>query len=486
MMSSEAHSLSKSIIFYTSNLFLTDDFSDLYIYSSNLLKHTMNIEEIMFVKINNENIVILNELWFDNVTLNSNTRDLMVEKISYEVIFSPFLEKHVFLYSIPLFSIDEQWGWLNISLSVEDMENEMNNSYYQVLFMFTLLLSISTFFPFLISMKLKNKIKKLINVLSLISKGNIKERIYIRGNDEIAEISFLFNTMMEKLEESQYKLTLYGNDLYHEVRKKTSELNSNNIKLQRLNKNLDSQVKLEIDKRLAQENILIEKSKIADTANMLAMIAHQWRQPLNALTIIIQNLHLRYVMDLLSPEIMKTKVEECLLIASSMSATINDFSDFFNQSDPMKLFLIHDVFRKLEMLTKDIFFKSGTILQINNPNNSRIMGYQNELNHVLLNLVINANDAYIENNILRNKRYIFINVVESKSFLSIYIEDNAGGIKYVNRKKIFFPYFSTKNNKNGTGLGLYMSKIIIEKKFKGTLSFNSNNQGSIFKIEVPI
>ncbi len=233
-----------------------------------------------------------------------------------------------------------------------------------------------------------------------------------------------------------------------------------------------------------QQSILVEQSKAAAMGEMISMIAHQWRQPLQAVSILIQKLPLNKVLEGDIPdELLDQVVDGIGKQLEYMSKTIDDFRDFFLPDKPQEKVPVGEVINKaldfLSFMTKadsiDVVLDSKTDIEI--------MVHINELVQVLINLVKNARDVLIERKI--EERKIFIKYYDEPNYVVIEIEDNAGGIPEDIVSKIFEPYFSTKSNKNGTGLGLYMCKTIVEKHSKGKLSVTNSENGAVFKIELP-
>lgn len=233
-----------------------------------------------------------------------------------------------------------------------------------------------------------------------------------------------------------------------------------------------------------QQNILVEQSKSAAMGEMISMIAHQWRQPLQAVSILIQKLPLTKVLEGdISDELLNQVVDDIGNQLEYMSKTIDDFRDFFLPDKPKeKVALIEVINKALDFLL--FMTKIDSIeIAIDSRTDIEIFVHVNELVQVLINLIKNARDILIEKDIKNRK--IFIKFYEEPEYLVLELEDNAGGIPEDIIKKIFEPYFSTKSDKNGTGLGLYMCKTIIEKHSKGKLSVSNSKIGAVFKIKLP-
>ena len=218
---------------------------------------------------------------------------------------------------------------------------------------------------------------------------------------------------------------------------------------------------------------------------MISMIAHQWRQPLQAVSILIQKLPLLKMVDgEISDELLEDVVCQVGSQLDYMSKTIDDFRDYFKPNKKKEEVYIKNVIEKsMDFLAYS--FKLNSI-KINYENNSTssLRIYLNEIVQVFINLAKNSSDAMIEKNI--EDRFINISTYEKNDSLFIEFEDNAGGIKDSVISKIFDPYFSTKSNKNGTGLGLYMSKTIIEEHSGGKINVYNTDFGTKFIIKLPL
>ncbi|WP_321471567.1 PAS domain-containing sensor histidine kinase [Halarcobacter sp.] len=234
-----------------------------------------------------------------------------------------------------------------------------------------------------------------------------------------------------------------------------------------------------------QQSILIEQSKSAAIGEMISMIAHQWRQPLQAVSILIQKLPLTKMQDgNISDELLSQVVENVTSQLEYMSKTIDDFRDYFLPDKPKEKIFIKDLIEKtmdfLGFMLKNDGIKIETIIK----DNISLEIYVNEIIQVFISIIKNARDVLVEKSIKNSQ--IIIEAYKDNSFLNISIEDNAGGIPNKIINKVFEPYFSTKDNKNGTGLGLYMCKTIIEKQSLGSLSVENTDLGAKFIIKLPI
>ncbi|MDZ7818583.1 MAG: CHASE4 domain-containing protein [Aliarcobacter sp.] len=253
---------------------------------------------------------------------------------------------------------------------------------------------------------------------------------------------------------------------------------------QKLNKQLEQKVKDEIIKQKAQEEILIHQSRSAEIGEMINNIAHQWKQPLNNLSLIIQNIGFSYENDVLTKEDLNKTIDKSKMIINSMSNTIDTFRNFFEPTKNKNLFRVeHSIDNTLEILSSTLRFHNIEVIK-EIIDDVEIYDYENEFSQVLLNIITNARDALVSNKI--EKPLIKINVSKIDNNVIVKIKDNANGINEEIIDKIFEPYFTTKGKGHGTGIGLYMSKLIIEKNMNGKLEVSNEKEGAVFKITLPI
>ncbi len=262
-----------------------------------------------------------------------------------------------------------------------------------------------------------------------------------------------------------------------------TELKNTQEKLHLLNQTLQDKIKEEVSKNEQQQAIMFQQGKLAENGLMLNMIAHQWRQPLNHLSLIFNNVLLKHRMNTLDKESIekyKLNFQTQLLY---MSNTIDDFQNFFKPRKERETFLLREMILTTFTLVKPLFDKNSIQFVLNSTELIRHFGFKNELAQVILCLLNNSKDALIENKI--NNKILNITLSQTANEIIIKVEDNAGGIKDEYLNKIFDPYFSTKNEKNGTGLGLYMAKTIINKHFEGDIFAKNINNGLEMTIIFP-
>lgn len=270
------------------------------------------------------------------------------------------------------------------------------------------------------------------------------------------------------------------------VEKKTKELKE-------LNNNLEQKIKLEVAKNRKKDIIMFQQARFASLGEMLNNIAHQWRQPLGSITMIIQSFQTKMRVNKLSPEFVEQKVKDALLLAQNMSNTLDDFKNFFSPNRSKNSFFIKDCVEHSIELSKYFLNKENIKIDLIVKKDKKITTFYNELSHTLLNIISNSKDALVSS-VNKNDRIIKIIVNSKKNFLFINIIDNGGGVPDDILPKIFEPYYTTKYKSAGTGIGLYMSKQIIEKHLNGEISCKNIKlevnkkvfKGASFTITIPI
>ena len=250
-----------------------------------------------------------------------------------------------------------------------------------------------------------------------------------------------------------------------------------------LNQSLEVKVADETNKRLEQESILIHQSKMATMGEMITMIAHQWRQPLNALAINVQTTEVVHKMGELDDEYITEFKESSMSIINRMSKTIEDFRGFFKQNKQKERLSVEDAVKQMLRIMEPLLSTENIKLNFNPDSEHFVYGYKNELEQALLILISNAKDAIKSYN--TKEPYITIKVSESAlNKIVITIEDNGGGIPKDILSKIFEPYFTTKGDEHGTGIGLYMAKEIVERHMNGKIDAQNITDGVAFRIEL--
>ncbi len=250
-------------------------------------------------------------------------------------------------------------------------------------------------------------------------------------------------------------------------------------KLHDLAINLDKKVRIETLKNAKKDRLLQNQSKLAELGDMIGNIAHQWRHPLTRLSLTLQNLKAFQAKGKLGDKLLNESLDNSLHQIEFMSNTIDNFKDFYKKDTNKKDFLIIEAIESILKIIGPTLEHNNIEIIITDENNLSIFGNKNEFSQVLMNLIVNAKDAFEDKNIASPK--IEINIQKIEKRIKIEIIDNAGGIEKNIILNIFDPYFTTKDSK-GTGIGLYLSKAIIEDKMKGKLSVENKDNGAVFTI----
>jgi len=290
----------------------------------------------------------------------------------------------------------------------------------------------------------------------------------------IDEIKILSKLSNHRLREQTHRLI----DLYDEQKKK-------NIKLQ---KNHSAFLK-QIDKRTVvinetstqKDKLLKQQSKMAAMGEMMDAVAHQWKQPLNSLSMMNDMIKDDFKEGLVDVEYIDEMTETTHTQIEHMVSTLNEFRTFFRPSKDSEEFLLEDCINSVEVLMRDELMKNTVNLKTDIKDEIKLYGFINEFKHLFLNLLSNSIDAFNEKNI--QERSIEIRTYIDKDKSIIEFEDNAKGIPSHVISSIFNPHITTKQDSNGTGIGLYMSSQIV-KKHNGDISVKNTNQGALFKITI--
>lgn len=280
----------------------------------------------------------------------------------------------------------------------------------------------------------------------------------------------------------------YGFDvLFDRLEKSNLELKEKQEELKLFNTTLESRVSEEIRRRMHKEEearfkegILLHQSKMASMGEMIGNIAHQWRQPLCELGSIFANISLFQEMGKLDEKKLSQKISEGENLILHMSNTIDDFRNFFSADKQRSVYSVNQMCQNTLALIDSALKNHFITLVVKAEKELFTNGYPQEFSQALLNILGNAKDVLLERGIKEPSITLEIIAIEDK--IKISIKDNGGGISLNPIERIFEPYISTKQGMNGTGIGLYMSKIIIEKNVNGKLLAYNDDLGAVFEI----
>ncbi|WP_299925308.1 HAMP domain-containing sensor histidine kinase [Sulfuricurvum sp.] len=255
--------------------------------------------------------------------------------------------------------------------------------------------------------------------------------------------------------------------------------------MEQINIELENRVESEISKRREKEQLLIQQSRLAAMGEMIESIAHQWRQPLNIIGLAVADINLKRALGLIENDDFEKNTTLINNNLAFMSNTIDDFRNFFNKNkesvsfDPLQP--IQEIFN---LLGEQLHYANITYV-VQKKCDGEIFGVVNEFKQVILNLVNNAKDA-IKSKSDRSGGQIEVTLRCDRLHLYIDISDTGGGVPSAIVERVFEPYFTTKLHSKGTGIGLYMSKVIVEQHLKGTLGVRNSDTGAIFTLTMAL
>ena len=246
---------------------------------------------------------------------------------------------------------------------------------------------------------------------------------------------------------------------------------------------LEQRILEEIDKRIEREKILQSQAKMAAMGEMMDAVAHQWKQPLNALSMYSDLLRMDFEAGEVDRAYIEKFVEDLQEQIGHMVSTIDEFRTFFRPDKEREPFGLKRCTQSVLLLIHDEMLRNNITVEVEKHREIIIEGIENEFKHLLLNLLSNAKDAFIDNKI--GDRYIYIRFYQKKHTVFVEIEDTAGGIPDEIIGDIFKPNFTTKPEGKGTGIGLYMSTQIAQK-MHGTLTVENTGKGAKFTLKLPV
>ncbi|QGG46472.1 GAF domain-containing sensor histidine kinase [Heliorestis convoluta] len=259
-------------------------------------------------------------------------------------------------------------------------------------------------------------------------------------------------------------------------------------KLSRLNETLEERVFQEVMMNRQKDMMLQQQSRQVAMGEIINSIAHQWRQPLNSISLAASNI----VIDVELGENLEEIAEEgnqIIELAQSMSQTITDFMEFFNDNKKEEFFRVEDVLKSIGGMLQSQLYSKNIAYQIRLPEKIEVKAFRNELQQVLLNIITNAIHAFDEKKVERKMicAHGWIeHGPEEQEHLILEIADNAGGVPEEIMEKIFEPYITTKEKGKGTGLGLSISRTIVQDKLKGNIVVRNENGGAVFSLNFPV
>lgn len=247
-----------------------------------------------------------------------------------------------------------------------------------------------------------------------------------------------------------------------------------------INQNLEKRIQVEVAKNRQKDHILIQQSRLAAMGEMIASIGHQWRQPLNSLSLLIQDVQEALDFGEINDQYIDSFTKESMIQIKHMSQTITDFRKFYRPNKDRSIFSITDSIEDALLIFCSSLKNHAIHVEFEYRGQQMAYGFPNEYSQVVLNILTNARDAFVTSNIQNRK--LHIKIEETEEFYIAEFTDNAGGIDPVLLEKVFDPYFTTRPH--GTGIGLYMTKMILEN-MNGNVKVKNTGDGARFSLSVP-
>ena len=487
------------------------------------LNNPEEIIEIILKKYNTQN---LSKEFLENEAIY--TERLILPKM-YEIgsIDEMFLFKQIdILYSEKTFNLEEKKQLINdfTFCSKDDLElrqSEKNHQLLKKIMPFLVIILIVFIIRQLLLKKYNKKLKKEVDDKTLEYKKKNQELINANQNffdllntaieaiaifdenDKLVKLNnsgkVMFNYYFKKKSQNKMILDFIPEDFIPEIKDKlnnkvfepfeTNLLRSDKTIFPALiavktilieNKNNTIITVVDLTQIKLQDQFLQQQAKLAQMGELLSMIAHQWRQPLTAISAASENLKLKNLLNKIDNNTIDIATNDINKYTNYLSNTINDFKNFYKTNKSIEKTSLNEMLEKsLNIIEDAIYFKNIKIIK-NLNSISPINTYKSEVTQVILSLLQNAENVLIEKQIVNP--FIKIKTFEDKKYLYLQVIDNGGGIPENILDKIFDPYFSTKHEKNGTGLGLYFAKSIIENNCNALLTAKSNGQEAVFTI----
>jgi len=401
--------------------------------------------------------------------------------------------------AIPILRQSQHIGWARVSLSLESNTEILEEITFNGIFYTLLTIILGIIIAYILSINLTKNLYNLISITKQITKGKRDIKVDTTRIDEIGQLSKEVNSMLEYIKNNEQQLLVLNKSLEEKVYEKTMELErqnreleENDYELQLLNTHLEQEVKKEVEKNIKTQKQLFKSEKMASMGEMIGNIAHQWRQPLSIISTGSTGMKMKKEFDTLDDDFFNNTCDLINDNAQYLSKTIDDFRNFI-KGDRIKLnFDLEENINSFIKLVDSSIKNHATQMMYDLGKNINLNSYPNELIQCYMNIFNNAKDVL--DTCKEDERFLKISskIQDNKVFISF--QDSGGGIEDTLLEKIFEPYFTTKDKKTGTGLGLHMTYSMVVEGMDGQIEVNNQlfkvNEkeylGAVFTIILPI
>lgn len=362
-------------------------------------------------------------------------------------------------------------GYLYLRSSMENLNETIRFRILLFIFIVFILMVFATLIAQILQPLITRPIAYLAKTTKVIADSeDFSIRMEGAGDDEIGVLYNAFNSLLARLERREM-----------ERDDALSALKQVQRQLEHLNVQLKQSVQEEVAKNRQKDFMLIQQSRLAAMGEMIGNIAHQWRQPICTLSLILSNILDDYECGTLTLDVLEKKVVNGQKLIDKMSTTIDDFRYFFKPERKKSWFSVDKTIIETVSLIHTSFIHYNIHIDYVSPSQIILaLGYANETSQVILIILSNAKDAILESKLSYGS--VKIRVATTGEYAIVSIQDNGGGIDDRIIDKIFDPYFTTKNDSHGTGIGLYLSKMIIEENMGGRIEVENTPDGAEFRI----
>ncbi len=335
---------------------------------------------------------------------------------------------------------------------------------------------------YLVGRSIAQPLQRLRQGTEIVAGGNLDHRLDASARDELGDLSRDFNRMLDRLHEVTASREELAREV--EVRERTeAALLLSEASLRKLNQELEHRVTEQVARNMVQERMLVQQSRQAAMGEMIGNIAHQWRQPLNALGLVIFEIKDAYDHGELDQNALDDLVADSRRLIEKMSQTIDDFRNFFRPDKEKKPFSLRAAAEEVLKLLEASLKSHKVAISVAVDEDATAFGYPNEFSQALVNLITNAKDAIAAAQPEQGGK-IALRIGREEGWARVSVTDTGGGIPEQVLARIFDPYFTTKAE--GTGIGLYMTRAIIQDNMGGKISARNVDGGAEFVVLCPL